>query len=160
MDDLKQSVQNAVYEQKDPLVIYKMESFGMFKKMLHEIYQDLIGMLFQARVQGSEEAKVQGARKPMLQGRGGPQAQVTASKADYTEQRAVAGSGPGGASSPSGSGGASSPPGSGGASSPSGPGHAPAVSPVRVGPKIGRNDPCPCGSGRKFKACHGKDAEE
>ena len=162
MDDLKQSVQNAVYEQKDPLVIYKMESFGMFKKMLHEIYQDLIGMLFQARVQGSEEAKVQvqGARKPMLQGRGGPQAQVTASKADYTEQRAVAGSGSGGASSPSGSGGASSPSGPGGASSPSGPGHAPAVSPVRVGPKIGRNDPCPCGSGRKFKACHGKDAEE
>ncbi|MFM8686315.1 MAG: SEC-C metal-binding domain-containing protein, partial [Bacteroidota bacterium] len=37
---------------------------------------------------------------------------------------------------------------------------APTASPVRVGPKIGRNDPCPCGNGRKFKSCHGKDAED
>lgn len=138
MDDLKQSVQNAVYEQKDPLVIYKMESFGMFKKMLSEIYQDLLSMLFQARIQGTEEAVIAGAapaRRSSVTG-GGPSPALTATKAEYGPRTAA----PAGPSAP--------------AAQPAPP------PPLRVGPKIGRNDPCPCGSGRKFKACHGKDASE
>jgi preprotein translocase subunit SecA len=148
MDDLKQSVQNAVYEQKDPLVIYKMESFGMFKKMLSEIYQELISMLYQARIQGNEDGAPgnNAPRKSMMASSGSNQT-TTATKADY-----------GGATTSftAGQGTRPSRPGSSGAPSPS----APVASPVRVGPKIGRNDPCPCGNGRKFKSCHGKDAEE
>jgi len=133
MDDLKQSVQNAVYEQKDPLVIYKMESFGMFKKMLSEIYQELISMLFQARIQGNEEGVPANPAPPkaLVTPKGSNQS-TTASKADYrVTTNSTAMQNP-----------------------------APTASPVRVGPKIGRNDPCPCGSGRKFKSCHGKDAED
>jgi len=133
MDDLKQSVQNAVYEQKDPLVIYKMESFGMFKKMLSEIYQELISMLFQARIQGNEEGVPANPAPPKaLVTPTGSNQSTTASKADYrVATNSTAMQNP-----------------------------APTASPVRVGPKIGRNDPCPCGSGRKFKSCHGKDAED
>jgi preprotein translocase subunit SecA len=144
MDDLKQSVQNAVYEQKDPLVIYKMESFGMFKKMLSEIYQDLLSMLFQARIQGNEETVVAGAaparRSPVTGGAGSPA--LTATKAEYGPGTAA----PAGPSAP--------------AASAAQAASAAPPPPLRVGPKIGRNDPCPCGSGRKFKSCHGKDAPE
>jgi preprotein translocase subunit SecA len=146
MDDLKQSVQNAVYEQKDPLVIYKMESFGMFKKMLSEIYQELISMLFQARIQGNEEkAPANQAPRKALMTMPGQTQTTTATKAEY-----------GAASSTAAAQGSRS-----SALRHRGVGQSAehVASQVRVGPKIGRNDPCPCGSGRKFKACHGKDAE-
>ncbi|MBM3411661.1 MAG: preprotein translocase subunit SecA, partial [Bacteroidetes bacterium] len=147
MDDLKQSVQNAVYEQKDPLVIYKMESFGMFKKMLSEIYQELISMIFQARIQGNEEGTPANSapRKALVTSSGSNQT-TTATKADYG----------GVTNSTAGRSSRLSPQGFGGEGQPS----ASTATPVRVGPKIGRNNPCPCGSGRKFKSCHGKDAEE
>jgi preprotein translocase subunit SecA len=135
MDDLKQSVQNAVYEQKDPLVIYKMESFGMFKKMLSEIYLELISMLYQARIQGDEDGVTSRSAPPKaLVTPTGSNQSTTATKADY---RAASNS-----------------------TTTQNP--APTATPVRVGPKIGRNDPCPCGSGRKFKSCpcHGKDSED
>ncbi|MFN3528825.1 MAG: preprotein translocase subunit SecA [Bacteroidia bacterium] len=132
MDELKQSVQNAVYEQKDPLVVYKMESFNLFERMLTELNSEATGMLFQGTipVQNPEQVREQ---RPMPRA---PQPQLQANKPAYTSS--------------------SSAPVGGGQPMPQAEAPRP-VQPVHVGPKIGRNDPCPCGSGKKFKACHGKE---
>jgi preprotein translocase subunit SecA len=138
LDELKQSVQNAVYEQKDPLLIYKFEAFELFKKMMGEINREVISFLFKAGL-------------PMQQG---PQ-QVNQARApertDYSRMRegrgaavanAVAGENGNGRLNGNGS-----------------EGEEPKkLEPIRVGAKIGRNDPCPCGSGKKYKNCHGKEA--
>ncbi len=117
MDDLKQSVQGAAYEQKDPLLIYKFESFELFKRMLQKVNKDIISFLGKARLpvrdpdqieRGTQQertdmSKMQTGRSDIPGGRGGQKAQ-----------------------------------------------------PVRVEKKVGRNEPCPCGSGKKYKQCHGK----
>jgi len=121
MDDLKQAVQTASYEQKDPLLIYKFEAFELFKKALSEINRDLTSFLFKARIPIKKNEEVKEARR-----------QKEAQK--YKTSRA------GGV------------PGAGGQQKQ----EARKAEPVRVGKKVGRNEPCPCGSGKKFKHCHGK----
>ncbi len=123
LDDLKQSTGNAQYEQKDPLLIYKIESFELFGKMLQRINHKVLGHLF--RLQIHQENNVQEAR-PQLK-KNDPKIQTS------REEVGSAGEG-GGESAPR-----------------------PTQNPIKNELKIGRNDPCPCGSGKKFKACHGKD---
>jgi preprotein translocase subunit SecA len=133
MDELKQSVQNAVYEQKDPLVVYKMESFNLFERMLSELNSEAVGMLFQGTIPVQEADEVREQRQVAR----APQPALQANKPAYTSSSSAA---PQAALQPG---------------MPQAP--APHVSPVHVGPKVGRNDPCPCGSGKKFKSCHGKE---
>jgi len=128
MDDLKQSVQNASYEQKDPLLIYKLESFNLFKVMINKVNKEIVSILAKGHIPISEPDQVREAHER----RGLDMSKLSLSKSDS----------------------------SGGSSRP---GQAEAqkepqrIQPVRVEKKVGRNDPCPCGSGKKFKACHGKD---
>ncbi|MDQ3052067.1 MAG: preprotein translocase subunit SecA [Bacteroidota bacterium] len=130
MDELKTSVQNAVYEQKDPLLIYKFESFQLFKKMLNEINRDVLSFLFKGFIPVQDPANVKEARPPQ--------------KTDMSKLKTSHEEVPVGATS-------------GGPPSQEGRQPAPAhkVQPVRAEPKVGRNDQCPCGSGKKFKNCHG-----
>ncbi|TAF56736.1 MAG: preprotein translocase subunit SecA [Sphingobacteriia bacterium] len=131
MDDLKQSVQTAAYEQKDPLVIYKMEAFELFKKMDAQVNRDIVQFLSHAGIPLAEGEELQEGRAEKTD-----MSRMNASK-DALDA----------------------------AGQPAGPGandfYDPTPvkqEPIVVGPKTGRNDPCPCGSGKKFKACHGKDA--
>ena len=119
MDDLKQSVQNASYEQKDPLLIYKFESFNLFSSMLESLNIDALSFLLRAGIALREDAPRQAA-EPRKQ----DMSRMTTSRTDL-----VTNSG------------------------------APKVkAPIRVDKTVGRNDPCPCGSGKKYKNCHGKQA--
>jgi preprotein translocase subunit SecA len=118
MDDLKQSVQNATYEQKDPLLIYKFESFNLFSKMLEELNQDVLSFLLRAFIplRDASEAKAPAQqRKPDMNS-------MQTSRTDLVTNG----------------------------------GEAKSNMPVHVEKQVGRNDPCPCGSGKKFKNCHGK----
>lgn len=126
MDELKQSVQNAVYEQKDPLIIYKMEAFNLFKSMLSVINKEVVGFLYKGGIPVHQDADdVREARAPKRE-----QAKLRTSKPEYGSEAAQA-----------------------------------AVmedtrelvpqQPIRKEVTIGRNEPCPCGSGKKFKNCHG-----
>ena len=118
MDDLKQSVQNATYEQKDPLLIYKFESFNLFRQMLEELNQDVLSFLMRAFIplRDASEAKAPAQqRKPDM-------SQMRTSRTDLVTNG----------------------------------GEAKSNAPVHVEKQVGRNDPCPCGSGKKFKNCHGK----
>ena len=127
MDDLKQSVQTATYEQKDPLVIYKMEAFELFKKMDTEVNKDIIEFLCHATIPLTESDQVQEGR----------QQKTDMSKMSVTKQDAGAAPTENDYYDPT----------------------PEKQQPITVGPKIGRNDPCPCGSGKKYKACHGRDAD-
>jgi preprotein translocase subunit SecA len=131
MDDLKQSVQNAVYEQKDPLLIYKFESFELFKKMLNEINKDTMSFLFKGQIPVQEtQAQVKPAQAPKQD--------LSKLKLQHDEYRESSGSENSAASN------------SNGDALPQ-----QKQQPVRAEVKVGRNDPCPCGSGKKFKNCHG-----
>ena len=123
MDDLRQSVQNASYEQKDPLLIYKFESFGLFEKMLQKINRDVISMLCTSYVPVSE--KTREAIDRYHQNR----EKVDMNKLQASREAAAAAAGQAEKSKPS---------------------------PVQVEKKVGRNELCPCGSGKKYKHCHGK----
>ncbi len=120
LDDLKQSVQNASYEQKDPLLIYKFESFSLFEKMLGTINKDITSFLCRASLPIAEEQQVKETDLPKTDNKG-----VTTSRKEETQ-----------------------------ANNPSAPQK---VQPVHVEKKVGRNEPCPCGSGKKYKNCHGKN---
>ncbi len=128
MDDLKQSVQSAVYEQKDPLLIYKFESFELFKQMMERVNKEIISFLFKGVIQQQDPAQVKEAKAPARQ----DLRNLSTSKADAS-------------------------PGSGNPGMPRQAAQA-KVQPVRAEQKVGRNDPCPCGSGKKFKNCHGASA--
>ena len=123
MDDLRQSVQNATYEQKDPLLIYKFESFGLFSKMLEKINRNVLSTLNKAYIPVREQnaEAVQRERQE--------RAKVDVNKLQASRMQAAAQAGQG----------------------ERGP-----TAPIHVEKKVGRNDPCPCGSGKKFKNCHGK----
>jgi preprotein translocase subunit SecA len=121
LDDLKESVQNATYEQKDPLVIYKLESFNLFSAMIEKINEEVISFLMRAdipvqdadnvrehRARGIDRSKIKEQRNDLLS-----QAHSNTQQKEITQ-------------------------------------------PIRVEKKVGRNDPCPCGSGKKYKNCHGK----
>jgi preprotein translocase subunit SecA len=131
LDDLRQSVQNAAYEQKDPLLIYKFESFKLFEKMLLNINREITTFLSRAQLPVREDSDVREARQPQSDQRGlragrdnslerSAQQQQQAIDSSRQQQKQM---------------------------------------PVHVEKKVGRNDPCPCGSGKKYKNCHGKDAE-
>ncbi len=119
MDDLRQSVQAASYEQKDPLLIYKLESFNLFKTMLDKINKVVVVTLMKGYIPVENAEQVKEAR--------------VKSKLDLSKMKT-------GREDP----GYNDP--SKGKSKPE---------PVRVEKKVGRNDPCPCGSGKKYKHCHG-----
>ena len=125
MDDLKQSVQNATYEQKDPLIIYKFEGYNLFSSVVENISRDVISFLVRAQVNLREEndaqlrqearrKKTDMSRMSMRRDDGSAEAAAAAGRQERSNQ------------------------------------------PVHVEKKVGRNDPCPCGSGKKFKNCHGK----
>jgi len=127
MDDLKQSVQNAVYEQKDPLLVYKFESFELFKQVLHKINLETVTFLSKASLpMGNPEQATLSKPTPKVQ-----------AKINYQTSRSEI------------------PQFSKGLSTNGAEKVRP--QPVRVEQKIGRNDPCPCGSGKKYKQCHGKE---
>ena len=125
MDDLKQSVQTATYEQKDPLVIYKVEAFNLFKNMDAEVNKNIVQFLCHASIPTESEEAV----------REGRQEKTDLSKMRTQKDELDASGHDNNYIDPS----------------------QPKQEPVTVGPKIGRNDPCPCGSGKKYKQCHGKD---
>jgi len=133
MDELKTSVQNASYEQKDPLLIYKFESYELFKQMLNRMNREAISFLFKGDLPNAENTQVRQAPQQQQQ-------RVTATKAEL----------PGGNIS------SSAPQGQPRQGQPMPPPPMEKPQPVHVGEKIGRNDPCPCGSGKKYKQCHGK----
>ena len=119
MDDLKQSVQNATYEQKDPLLIYKFESFNLFKSVIERISREVVTFLLRARI-------------PMRENAPGDVRESERRRTDMSNMRTsrtdmVTNSG-----------------------------EPKSNAPVRVEKKVGRNDPCPCGSGKKYKNCHGR----
>ncbi len=129
LDDLRQSVQNATYEQKDPLLIYKFESFELFKAMLTRVNREVVQLLMKGHIPIKDAQDVHRAQEP----RKLDTSRMQASKSDYSS------SGPGTDAGPRQAG-------------------PPKVQPVIKGEKkVGRNDPCPCGSGKKFKNCHGID---
>jgi preprotein translocase subunit SecA len=117
MDELKQSVQHAVYEQKDPLLVYKFESFELFKRMVSDVNKEIVSFLMRANLPNEKQNTVQQAR---VQAPKKEQTQTSRNEVSDEEQ----------------------PP--------------PKQQPIRVEQKVGRNDPCPCGSGKKYKNCHGK----
>lgn len=127
MDELKQSVQNAVYEQKDPLLVYKFEAFELFRQMLATVNKEIVSFLFRGGI-ASQQApdQVQEAR---------PQPK-TDMRRMRTSKPELVGEGDGGGL-------------------PDELREIQKASPVRVEQKIGRNDSCPCGSGKKYKNCHG-----
>lgn len=123
MDDLKHSVQTATYEQKDPLVIYKMEAYNLFSNMTVEINKNIVEFLCHATIpsgDGSEQVK-EGKQQKTDLSKMRTQHESVESDNDYIDPSTQK------------------------------------QEPVVVGPKIGRNDPCPCGSGKKYKACHGRE---
>jgi preprotein translocase subunit SecA len=135
MDDLKQSVQTASYEQKDPLVIYKLEAFNLFKRMEGDLNKEIIQFLCHAGLPVEEQQQVRQAAPPqrtdmsrLRQSKVDPDAAGNDNLAGehYHDPSEVAVK----------------------------------HEPIKVGPKIGRNDPCPCGSGKKYKQCHGKGVAE
>jgi preprotein translocase subunit SecA len=125
MDDLKQSVQTAYLEQKDPLVIYKVEAYKLFEGMNGEVNRDIVSFLSHATLPIQDEnANLKEGRqqKTDMSKMQANKEEVDAAGEDYAaneKDKPV---------------------------------------PITVGPKIGRNDPCPCGSGKKYKNCHGVEA--
>jgi len=124
MDELKQSVQNAVYEQKDPIIIYKMEAFNLFKQMLIGMNKDVVSFLFKGEIPQQQPQDVREARPAPRQ-----EARVRTSKPELVA--------------------------SGGNAPVEDTREVQRTQPIRNDHKVGRNDPCPCGSGKKYKNCHG-----
>ncbi|TFG44298.1 MAG: preprotein translocase subunit SecA, partial [Bacteroidia bacterium] len=125
MDELKQSVQNATYEQKDPLLIYKFESFELFKTVITKVNKDVVSTLMKGHIPSQDPDQVKEAQRK----RQVDMSKYRASKSDFSQYSSTGGGG--------------------------GPDKNQKVEPVRVEKKVGRNDPCPCGSGKKYKQCHG-----
>lgn len=121
LDDLRQSVQTATYEQKDPLLIYKFESFELFRNMIDKVNKDIVGILIRGQIPVRDSSGIQRAQGP----RRTDYSNLEAQKSEFQREQ------PGDKKKEE---------------------H---VQPVRVEKKIGRNDPCPCGSGKKYKHCHG-----
>jgi len=121
MDDLKQSVQNATYEQKDPLLVYKFESFKLFSEMLEKIAREVLSFLLKAHIplrQDQDRLDKAGSKRKRTD-----LSNTQTSRPDLLTQSAEPRSN----------------------------------APVHVEKQVGRNDPCPCGSGKKYKQCHGKN---
>ena len=122
MDDLKQSVQNATYEQKDPLLIYKFESFNLFKTVLEKISRDVIPFLVRAQIPLRQDAE-----EPVKVREEAPRRRDEMNNLKTSRSELATNSG-----------------------------EPRTQAPVHVEKRVGRNDPCPCGSGKKYKNCHGR----
>ena len=131
LDDLKQSVQNASYEQKDPLLIYKLESFNIFKQMLDALNRRALAILLRGQIHISEPDKVQQAQQQrrMDYSRYRTQKDAVQQAAQASGAAQAAGRDTRENARPE---------------------------PIHVDKKPRPNDPCPCGSGKKYKQCHGK----
>jgi preprotein translocase subunit SecA len=137
MDELKQSVQNAVYEQKDPLLIYKIESFKLFQQMLGTVGKEITAFLMKSNLPTQDPNTTQQAPAPRValnvpKKQPAPQLKLSRSDAPPTSLREASAN------------------------------DSDTIvkqQPIIADPKIGRNDPCPCGSGKKYKSCHGLTAE-
>ena len=121
MDDLKQSVQNASYEQKDPLLIYKLESFNLFDTLLANINEEIVSFLNKGGLPVAENPQMREAQLPESDAK-----KLQTGRQEVGSGRQVTQGGKGSA-------------------------------PIRVEKKVGRNEPCPCGSGKKYKNCHGAE---
>ena len=135
LDQLRQSVQNATYEQKDPLVIYKTESFNLFGEMLSEMNTKAVSILMRGQIPNTESnpGQSQQVEQTNEMPRQRQQQRYQESKEAYpgaNENREAGNAASRASQRP--------------------------TQPIVNGPKIGRNDPCPCGSGKKFKNCHGR----
>lgn len=139
MDDLRSAVHNAQYEQKDPLLVYKLESFELFKAMLQRLNSEAVELLMKLDI--PFETEVESTNKDVTHQNNYEKAQVSSNETSNTSstppprfagsegyQQAIQNSMP----------------------------QQEKQQPVIADPKIGRNDPCPCGSGKKYKQCHGK----
>lgn len=119
MDELKQSVQNASYEQKDPLLVYKLESFNLFKEMVQRNNKEISSFLIMCDLPAPDtqlqEAQLPQSNQQLEESRDDLLSQAHSDTQEPKKQQ-----------------------------------------PVRVEKQVGRNEPCPCGSGKKFKHCHGK----
>ncbi len=131
LDDLKQSVQNASYEQKDPLLIYKIESFGIFRNMLDTLNRRAIAILLRGQIPTSDPQEVRQAQEQRRQdySKYRTQKDSVARAAQQSGQAAAAGRDTREMQRPE---------------------------PIHVEKKPRPNDPCPCGSGKKYKQCHGR----
>ncbi len=130
MDDLKQAVQAATYEQKDPLLIYKFESFELFKTVINKVNQDVVSLLMKGTIPVASDNVKEAQRRRQTD-----HSRLRTQKSDFDSYSSSGGRG------------------------------APEqqqrqMAPVRVEKKVGRNEPCPCGSGKKYKHCHGRGADD
>ena len=129
LDELKHSVQNASYEQKDPLLIYKLESVNLFDTMVDKINNQTVSILMRGQIPVQEPQEVRQAApeqrqdlskyREQKQDLNDPNQQAAAQQDTREQQKRE---------------------------------------PIRAEKTAGRNDPCPCGSGKKYKNCHGKNA--
>ena len=123
MDDLKQSVQNAVYEQKDPLLIYKFEAIDLFKGLMSKVNKDIVSFLLKAGIDSGEnrilEDKSISQEENLQTSRVSDIPNVNSQNSNQVSQKQK-------------------------------------PQPIRTEKKIERNSPCPCGSGKKYKKCHGR----
>ena len=124
LDDLRESVRNASYEQKDPLLIFKLESFGLFKTMVDGMNRKTVAILMRGQIPVREPEQVREAAPEIRQ--------------DYSKYKTRKDEigGQGRSAAP----------------------QRPKPMPVQAAPRVGRNDPCPCGSVKKYKNCHGREA--
>jgi preprotein translocase subunit SecA len=139
MDELRNSVQNASYENKDPLLIYKLEAYNLFKMMIEDMNKKTASILMRGQIPVRENVQVREAapeRRTDL-------SRYRTQKDDIAQSR-NRGRGETGDVYPQGQ------------RPPVGPQQRIAMEPVRVEKQTGRNEPCPCGSGKKYKNCHGK----
>jgi preprotein translocase subunit SecA len=136
-------VRNASYEQKDPLVIYKVESFHMFERMLSNLNNKTVSALMRGQV-FVRQAPQQEQQAPVRQQPEVSRAMPTPrSQQDYKLSKATLPSEDAAAAQR--------------AAASAHQGEQQKTMPVRAEQRIGRNDPCPCGSGKKYKNCHGKE---
>ena len=130
LDDLRQSVQNASYEQKDPLLIYKLESFNLFKTMMNGVNRKISSVLMRGQIPVREPEQVR-------------QAAPTQSRSDYSRYRTQKDDFSGGNTSET---------------AQKDTRERQVTQPIHAEKTVGRNDLCPCGSGKKYKNCHGSNA--
>lgn len=130
LDELKQSVQNAVYEQKDPLLIYKFESFELFQQMINKVNRDITSFLVKAYLPQENQQQVREVQAP--------KPERTRYQTNRTDDPSLGNGSVSGSNNQLNT-----------------EQERPKLQPIRVEKTVGRNDPCPCGSGKKFKQCHG-----
>ena len=150
LDQLRQSVQNATYEQKDPLVIYKVESFHLFENAMNTLNVKAVSALMRGQIfipqQRAEDARLSSEQDRQQPAQRQPEVKEAMPDRpnDYSRYHASREQYPGSSAQRQ------------AASAPQG--EQQRTQPIINGPKVGRNDPCPCGSGKKFKNCHGRNA--